>query len=162
MEIGQDSVVTIHYTLTDDEGKVLDSSEGRSPMAYLQGHGNIVAGLEKEMVGKSAGAKLQVTVAPADGYGERTGPGPQQVKKKEFGKDADKLHEGMPFRAASSDGTEVTLWISKIEGAWVHIDTNHPLAGENLHFDIEVLDVRAASPEELSHGHVHGAHGHNH
>jgi len=162
MEIGPDSVVTIHYTLKNGEGKVLDSSDGRAPLAYLQGHGNIVAGLEKQLLGKAVGDKLQAEVPPSEGYGERTGPGPQQVKKKEFGKDAEKLHEGMPFRAASSDGTEVTLWITKIQGSWVHIDTNHPLAGETLHFDVEVLEIREASAEELAHGHVHGIHGHNH
>ncbi len=160
--IGQDSVVTIHYTLTNDEGKVLDSSNGRAPLAYLQGHGNIVSGLEKELAGKAVGAKLSVDVPASEGYGERTGPGPQQVKKTEFGKDADKLREGMPFQAESSDGNVVTLWVAKIEGAWVHIDTNHPLAGQTLHFDVEIVDIRAATAEELAHGHVHGPHGHNH
>jgi FKBP-type peptidyl-prolyl cis-trans isomerase SlyD len=162
MEIGPDAVVVIHYTMKDNAGKILDSSEGQGPMAYLQGHDNVVPGLEKELAGKTAGAKLSVSVSPADGYGERTGPGPQRVKKKEFGKDADKLRQGLSFRADSSDGTPVTLWITKVEGAWVHVDTNHPLAGETLNFEVKVIEVREGSAEEIAHGHVHGAHGHHH
>ena len=162
LQIDADSVVTIHYTLKNDEGQILDSSDGRSPLAYLHGHSNIVPGLENALVGQKVGAKMNISVPPAEGYGERTGPGPQQVKKKEFGKDADKLAEGMPISAEASDGTRVTLWITKVEGSWVHVDTNHPLAGQTLNFDVEIVDIRAASAEELSHGHVHGPHGHNH
>jgi len=162
LQIDLNAVVTIHYTLKGDEGKVLDSSAGRAPLAYLHGHGNIVTGLETALAGQAVGDKIAVSVPPAEGYGERTGPGPQQVKKKEFGKDANKLTEGMPIRASASDGTEVTLWITKVEGSWVHVDTNHPLAGQTLHFDVEVVEIREATPEELAHGHVHGPHGHQH
>ena len=161
-QIDADKVVLIHYTLKDDDGTVLDSSAGRAPLAYLHGHANIVTGLENALAGQEVGAKISVSIPPAEGYGERTGPGPQQVKKKEFGKDADKLREGMPIRAQGSDGTDVTLWITKIEGSWVHVDTNHPLAGKTLNFDVEVMEIRAASAEEIAHGHVHGPHGHHH
>ena len=153
--------VRIHYTLTNDEGETLDSSAGGAPLAYLHGHGNIVPGLEEGLEGADAGANLKIKVPPAKGYGERTGEGPQAVKRTEFPKDMN-LHPGMPIRAEDGQGNTVILFVAKAEGAWVHLDINHPLAGVTLHFDIEVVEIRDASAEEIAHGHVHGPGGHHH
>lgn len=150
-----------HYTLTDDDGAVLDSSSGRSPMAYLHGHGNIVPGLEKELVGKTAGDAFKAKLAPADAYGERQGPGAQAVHRSNFPKDFE-LVPGRPIRAEGSDGEPITLWITEVKGAQVYVDINHPLAGKTLHFDVEVVGVRAATADEVTHGHAHGVDGHAH
>ena len=160
--IGEGSVATIHYTLSNDEGKVLDTSRGGEPLAFLAGAGNIVTGLENALIGKKVGDTVQVVVPPEDGYGEVTGDGPQAVPKREFGKHASDLREGMPLRLQASDGSPVVVWIHEIRGSRVFIDTNHPLAGKTLHFDVEVLDLREASAEEVAHGHVHGPGGHHH
>ena len=151
-------VGAIHYRLTTPEGETLDSSAGREPLVYLHGSHNIVPGLESALAGAVAGEERRAEVAPADGYGERTGDGPQSVHRRDFPKDAD-LREGMAFRAQGSDGHEVTLWISKLEGSRVWVDTNHPLAGQTLIFDVTVVAVRAATADEAAHGHAHGIHG---
>lgn len=149
-----DKVASIHYVLRNDEGKVLDSSSGRAPLAYLHGHGNIVPGLERRLEGHKAGDKVQAVVPPSEGYGESTGE-PQAVHRREFPKDV-QLYEGMPFRATNSAGEEVVLWIHAIRGAQIYVHTDHPLAGQTLHFDIDIVDVRDASEDEIAHGHVHG------
>ena len=160
--IAEDKVAVIHYTLTDDDGKVLDSSFGGPPMAFLAGGQNIVPGLEAALMGKTNGDKVSVVVAPADGYGDRTGPGPQSVKKSEFGKQTSNLHEGRPLRMKASDGSDVTVWVTKMEGSRVWLDADHPLAGKNLHFEVSILEVRDSSEEERAHRHVHGPGGHHH
>lgn len=159
--IAAGKVVHIHYTLTNDDGEVLDSSAGGHPLAYLHGYGNIVPGLEEGLEGASTGDQRQVDVAPEKGYGELQGDGPQAVRRSEFPKDMD-LREGMPVRAEDGQGNAVVLWITKVEGAWVHVDINHPLAGQTLHFDVEVTEVRDATDVEIAHGHVHGPGGHHH
>ena len=126
MQIDQNSVVSIHYTLTNDEGTVIDSSINIDPLVYLQGAGNIIPGLENALVGKSAGDTLTVRIAPEDGYG----------------------------------ATE--LEVTAVNGNMVTIDANHPLAGQHLNFDVTVVEVRAATQEEMDHGHVHGHGGHHH
>lgn len=160
LTIADGMVVGIHYTLTDDEGTTLDSSAGRAPLFYLHGAGNIVEGLEDELVGKTIGDKLTAHVPPAKGYGELEGPGPQAVPKSEF-KGMD-ISKGMPFRAQASNGETIVLWITDIRGSRVYVDTNHPLAGKTLHFDVEVIDLREASEDEKAHGHAHGPDGHHH
>ena len=160
--ITADSVVTMHYTLTDDDGKVLDSSDGRDPLAYLHGHGGIVVGLENALEGHTPGDEVEVSVPPAEGYGEHNGQEPELVPKRAFGKDAPLLQVGMPIRAETSDGTPVVLWIVEDRGSRVLLDGNHPLAGKTLHFKVQIVDVRQATPEELAHGHVHGPGGHHH
>lgn len=160
MTIQQDSVVTLHYTLKDDSGKVLDSSEGREPLAYLHGHGNLVPGLERELTGRSAGEKLSVTVAPAEGYGERDERLVQQVPRRSF-KGVANLRVGMRLRAETDQGP-IGVHVTRIAGDMVTVDANHPLAGQNLNFEVEITEVRAATGEELSHGHVHGPGGHEH
>ena len=160
MQIAQDSVVSIHYTLTSDAGEVIDSSSGGDPLAYLQGHGNLIPGLERELQGKRAGDKLSVRIAPADAYGEQDESLIQDVPRSAFGQNQN-VTVGMQFHAQSNHGDR-TVTITKIVGDTITVDGNHPLAGQHLNFSVEVTDVRAATPEELSHGHVHGPGGHHH
>ncbi len=159
MTIGTDSVVTIHYTLTDDTGEVLDRSEPGEPLAYLHGHGNIIPGLEKELAGKSAGEALTVTVPPAEAYGEFDKNLVQSVPRRALRGIKD-VKAGMRLQAQTEQGTRA-LTVTKVIGDMVTLDGNHPLAGKSLRFDVRIEEVRAATEEELSHGHVHGPHGHH-
>lgn len=161
MQAADKTVVSIHYTLTNDAGEVLDSSEGREPLGYLQGAGNIIPGLEKALAGKSAGEKMKVSVTPAEGYGLRDESQVQVVPRAAFGGDPG-LEPGMQFQARNPQGYVQVVTIVKVEGDDITLDGNHPLAGETLHFDVEIVEIRAASEEELAHGHVHGAGGHHH
>lgn len=160
MQIAKHKVVAIDYTLTGPDGAVLDSSEGREPLAYLHGGGNIIAGLESELEGKTKGDSLDVTVAPADGYGERNEALIQQVPRSMF-EGVDKIEPGMRFNAMSDAGPRVVV-VTAVDDDGVTIDGNHPLAGIELRFAVTVMEVRDASEEELEHGHVHGAGGHQH
>lgn len=160
MTIKAQSVVAIHYTLTDDEGVELDSSRGQNPLTYLHGGGNIIPGLERALVGRRAGDKLQVEVAAADAYGEFIDDMVQAVPLSAFGEGTE-VTVGMRFTARNED-RELAVVVTRIEGDSVTVDGNHPLAGKNLHFDVDVIAVRDATPIELSHGHVHGPGGHNH
>ncbi|NKF21071.1 FKBP-type peptidyl-prolyl cis-trans isomerase [Solimonas marina] len=160
MEIADQRVVSMHYTLTNDKGEVIDSSQGNEPLAYLHGAGNIIPGLEKALAGKQAGDKLTVKIAPADGYGERNDALIQQVPRRAF-QGVDDIKPGMRFNAQGPQGP-VQVTVTRVAGDMVTIDGNHPLAGEALNFDVEVTEVRAASAEEMQHGHVHGPGGHHH
>lgn len=160
MKIAQDSVVSFHYTLKDQDGDVIDKSDGE-PMAYLHGHGQIVAGLERELTGKAAGDKLQVQVSPADGYGEYNAALIQQVPRDAFRKISG-LHVGMELHTQTRNGGHATVVVKEIGPKFVKVDGNHSLAGKTLFFDIEIAEVRSASEEELSHQHVHGPGGHHH
>ena len=160
MEISSDRVVIIHYTLKDDSGTVLDSSAGGEPLAYIQGHGNLVSGLEKALEGKEHGSSLAVVVAPAEGYGERDEALIQRVPKRTLQGSGD-IKKGMQFQARTDDGMRL-FTVTAVIGDMVTLDGNHPLADQTLHFDIEVVGVREATAEELEHGHVHGAGGHHH
>ena len=158
-KIAAEKVVSIHYTLTNDDGEVLDSSAGGDPLVYLHGAGNIVPGLEKELEGKIAGEKLEVVVPAADGYGEREGPGPQSVPRSVF--EGVDVEPGMSFVVEDEDGEEMAMWVVEVGDEEVLIDSNHPLAGETLHFSVEVVGVRAATEDELTHGHAHDGHHHH-
>jgi len=160
MQIADRCVAYIHYTLKNDAGEVLDSSEGAEPMAYLHGAGNIIPGLEKALAGKQAGDKLSVKVPPEEGYGVRDLAKIQQVPRRMFQGVAD-IKPGMRFHAQSEQG-QMTVVITQVAGDMVTVDANHPLAGEALNFDVEVAQVREATAEEVLHGHVHGAGGHHH
>jgi FKBP-type peptidyl-prolyl cis-trans isomerase SlyD len=161
MQISQDMVVSIHYTLTDKAGETIDSSvEHGEPLAYLHGHGNIVPGLENALTGKTIGDKFDVSVEPAEGYGEHYAELVQQVPREAF-EGVEHLEPGMQFQADTGMGPRL-FTITEVNGDTVTVDGNHPLAGEVLNFAIEVTAVRAASEEELSHGHVHGPGGHHH
>jgi FKBP-type peptidyl-prolyl cis-trans isomerase SlyD len=160
MKIARDSVVSIDYTLTDDKGEVLDSSKGQKPLDYLHGHGQIVPGLERELEGKQLGDSFKVDVAPKDGYGEHNPRRIVQVPRTELPSDlAPEI--GMQLAAEGPDGEVVPLWITAVTDSQVTLDGNHPLAGQTLHFAIDIRGVREATKEELTHGHVHGP-GHEH
>jgi FKBP-type peptidyl-prolyl cis-trans isomerase SlyD len=154
MVIEKDRVVTIDYKLQDSEGQVIDSSEDSDPLVYIHGNDNIIAGLEKHLLGKQAGDKVSCVVPAKEGYGERDDSLVFKVTKAEFG-DGAQIEEGMQFEAHGEDGAQIVTVVG-IEGDEVTIDANHPLAGEELHFTVDVKDVREATPEELEHGHVHG------
>lgn len=156
MPIAPNDVVTIHYTLKDDADKVIDSSSGGEPLAYLHGHGNIVPGLERELAGKSVGDRLTVRVPAAEGYGEYDRALVQKVPRRAL-KGIANLRVGLRLQAGHQAVT-----VTHIAGDMVTLDGNHPLAGQDLNFDVEVTAVRPATEQELAHGHVHGHGGHHH
>jgi FKBP-type peptidyl-prolyl cis-trans isomerase SlyD len=160
MKIAKDVAVSIEYTLTGPDGKVIDTSEGHEPLVYLHGAGNIIPGLERELEGKGVGDALTVSVAAADGYGEHRANLVQEVQRQSF-QGVEKVEEGMQFQANTPQGPRVVR-VTKVAGDRVTIDANHPLAGIPLKFDVKVVDVRAATQEELDHGHAHGPGGHHH
>lgn len=157
-----DKVATISYTVKDDKGQIIDSSEGDEPLVYLHGAKNIIVGLENELTGKAVGDAFDVTVEPSEGYGEYNADMVKVVPRDAF-EGVDKVEPGMVF-TAQTEGGPMQLMVTGIEGDQVTIDPNHPLAGKVLHFSGEVTDIRDASVEEISHGHVHGpgASGHHH
>lgn len=157
--IANDLVVEFNYTLTNGEGQILDKSEGQ-PLAYLHGASNIIPGLENALLGKTVGDKLTVTVPAAEAYGEYHAEMVQEVPRQMF-QGVDNIQPGMQFQAQTEDGVQFVT-VKAVEGENVIIDGNHPLAGQELTFDVEIVSVREASQEELDHGHVHGAGGHHH
>lgn len=160
MQITQDTVVSIHYTLTDDAGKTIDSSAGGEPLAYLHGNGNLIPGLERALEGKQAGDSLNVKISPAEGYGEHDKSLIQQIPRRVL-KGIGNIHVGMQLQAQSDQGSRAVT-VTHVAGDMVTIDGNHPLAGQNLNFEVQITEVRAATEEELAHGHVHGPGGHHH
>jgi FKBP-type peptidyl-prolyl cis-trans isomerase SlyD len=152
--IEEDTVVSMHYTLTDDEGNVIDSSEGNEPLTYLQGAGNIIPGLERAMVGKSEGDTLHVSVEPEDGYGEVLGELIKEVERSAF-EGIDDIEIGMAFQAETENGMAQQVVVVDVNDEHVTIDANHALAGKPLNFTVEVIAVRSATEEEIAHGHVH-------
>lgn len=150
--IAKDQVVSIHYTLTDDTGDTVDSSEGRDPLQYLHGHSNIVSGLEKALEGRTEGDKVEVAVPPEEGYGERDEERVQKVPRDQIA--IPDLKEGMMLQAQTPQGA-IPLKVVELTDSEVTVDANHQLAGQTLHFAVEVVGVRPAEPEELDHGHVH-------
>ncbi len=160
MEISKDKVATLNYVLKNDQGEVMDQSND-GQFAYLHGANNIIPGLEKALEGKRVGDKVSVTVAPEEGYGERDLGQIQQVPRNMFPADID-IQPGMQFQAQSPDGQMMVVMVTAVNDDTISVDGNHPLAGENLHFEVEIVDVRDASGEELEHGHVHGPGGHEH
>lgn len=160
MTIALHKVVTLNYTLKNSEGTLLDTSEGREPLVYLHGVGALIPGLEKELEGKGAGDKLNAVIAPEHAYGERRDDLMKLVPKSGF-QGEEKMVVGMQVQLQTEHGPAIAT-ISKIEGEDVTLDLNHPLAGMTLHFDVAVEDIREATEDEISHGHVHGPGGHNH
>jgi FKBP-type peptidyl-prolyl cis-trans isomerase SlyD len=159
MKIAKDSVVRFHYTVSEVGQEALESSNDREPLAILYGHGNIIPGLETAMLDREAGESFGVDVAAADAYGEKRDGLSQRVPKKHFG--AQKLEPGMQVVLQTNFGPRAVT-IEKVGMSVVDVDLNHPMAGKDLHFDVEIVDVREASAEELEHGHVHGDGGHHH
>jgi len=153
MKIDNNMVVGMHYSLKNDAGELIDSSDGGEPLVYLQGSGNIISGLEAALLGKAVGDKLDVSVEASDAYGERRAELVQKVPKEAFQGVAD-LSVGMRFEAETEHGPAPVV-ITGIEGDLVTVDGNHELAGVRLHFAVSIESIRAASPEEIAHGHVH-------
>ncbi|MEP3349094.1 MAG: peptidylprolyl isomerase [Marinomonas sp.] len=160
MQITENTVVSMHYTLTDEQGQELDSSVGQDPLVFLSGAQNIIDGLDKALQGKAAGEKLAVSVAPEDGYGAVHQELIQKVPAENF-QGVDDIQVGMQFMAQTPGG-EQPVTVIGVEEDGIMLDGNHPLAGKTLNFDVEIVDVREASTEELEHGHVHGDGGHHH
>ena len=153
MKVEKNKVISIHYTLKDDNGNVIDTSEGREPLAYLHGNHNIISGLEEQLEGKEVGDKLSVDVKPEKGYGVVDESLKMVLKKEQF-ENPDGLQVGMQFQAQIGDKIAIYT-ITNIKDNDVYVDGNHPLAGMNLHFDVEIMDIRDATAEELEHGHAH-------
>ncbi len=153
MQVSEKCIVSIHYTLTDKEGDVLDSSEGKEPLHYLHGASNIIPGLEKELAGKSTGDQLNVVVSPTDGYGERQEQLVQEVPRTAFD-GVDHIAPGMQFEA-QTEGGPMHVVVTEVTEDTVTVDGNHPLAGQELNFEVSVEQVREATEEEVSHGHPH-------
>jgi FKBP-type peptidyl-prolyl cis-trans isomerase SlyD len=160
MTISSNKVVTIHYTLTNDSGEVLDSSEGHEPLAYIHGNGNIIPGLENALNGRTVGDKFDVSIPPEDGYGLRDNNLVQSVPKSAF-QGVEEILPGMQFQAQSPEGMQLVTVVD-LDGDEVILDGNHPMADITLHFAVEVQAIRDATSEELEHGHVHGPGGHHH
>jgi FKBP-type peptidyl-prolyl cis-trans isomerase SlyD len=159
MQIGDKTVVRFEYTLKDDGGQVLDTSDGREPLTYIHGGGNIIPGLEKALVGKSAGDSIEATVPPEEGYGRRDD---SLVRNVPIRKLSDKNPvAGRRYRAQLEEGVAIVM-VTSVKGDYATVDANHPLADKTLHFAVKVVSVRAATDEELEHGHVHGEGGHHH
>lgn len=152
--IGDNSVVSMHYKLTDNDGNVIDSSEGMEPLTYLHGAGNIIPGLEKALVGKVEDHSLTVKVQPSDGYGEIMQELIQTLDKAAF-QGVETVEAGMSFEAQGPDGLSKRIVVKKVEDDQITIDANHPLAGVELNFDVNIVSVREATAEEKTHGHVH-------
>lgn len=160
MQIEPQKVVTLNYTLTNNDGKVIDQSNDGT-FAYLHGASNIIPGLENALLGKAKGEAMDVAVEPADGYGELDPAKTQTVSRSMFPEDTD-IEVGMQFHAQGPNGETLVVSVSDVADDNVTVDGNHPLAGVALNFAVEVMDVREATAEELEHGHVHGENGHDH
>jgi FKBP-type peptidyl-prolyl cis-trans isomerase SlyD len=160
VDITADRVVLILYTLKDDAGAVIDSSAGGDPLAYIQGHGNLVAGLEKALEGKKEGDAVVVSVTPAEGYGVHDAALIQRVPKRSL-QGSGEIKKGMQFQGQTPEGMRL-FTVTALVGDMVTLDGNHPLADKTLNFEVQIVSVREATGEELEHGHVHGAGGHHH
>ncbi|MDA8734433.1 peptidylprolyl isomerase [Porticoccaceae bacterium] len=161
MSIKDNSAVSFHYSLADDEGQQLDSSAGKEPLAYLHGAGNIIPGLENALTGKAVGDSMTVAVSAAEGYGEVQQELIQDVPRTSF-QGVEQIEVGMQFEAQTGQGGTVPVTVTAVTDETVTVDGNHPLAGKNLNFDVSIEAVRDATAEELEHGHVHGPGGHEH
>jgi FKBP-type peptidyl-prolyl cis-trans isomerase SlyD len=159
MQVGKDKIATINYTLKDSDGNMIDKSQDGS-FTYLHGAGNIITGLENSLEGTQSGDKLAVIVEPKDGYGDRNDNNVHKVPLSVFPGESE-VKPGMSFQATADNGQNITVTVVSVENDEAVVDTNHPLAGVTLHFDVEVLDVRQASVEEISHGHAHGPGSHD-
>ncbi|NLC99580.1 MAG: peptidylprolyl isomerase [Gammaproteobacteria bacterium] len=161
MLITNQHVVAIDYTLSNDAGEVIDSSAGAEPLVYLHGASNIIAGLENALAGKAVGDELEVSIEPEDAYGEYSAELITNLGREMF-EGVEELEVGMQFHASAPDGGMQIVTIRDVDGDQVTIDGNHPLAGQQLNFKVKVVSIRAASEEEIAHGHVHGEGGHQH
>jgi FKBP-type peptidyl-prolyl cis-trans isomerase SlyD len=160
MQLIKDKVAVINYTLKNKEGEIIDQSNDGT-FTYLHGARNIIPGLENALEDKKAGDKTSVVIEPKDAYGERDLEKIQRVPLDMFPDDVE-IQEGMQFEAQSSEGAPTIVTVTVIDAGEVVVDENHPMAGIQLHFEVELVEVRDATEQELEHGHVHGPHGHDH
>ena len=161
MKVEKDKVVLMHYTLKNDAGDVIDSSDGGDPLPFLQGHGNIIPGLESALEGSKMGDKLDVSIKPEDGYGERMKNAIQEIPSSAL-QGIDEVKVGMQLQSQDQDGNAFLVTVTKVEDDKITVDGNHPLAGQTLHFSVSIESIRKAETEELSHGHVHADGNHHH
>jgi len=161
MKAETNSVVSFHYSLTDEAGEPIENSHERDPMSILLGAGNIIPGLESAMAGREPGDRFDVTVTPEHAYGERRDGFTQRVPKKYF-EQAQRLKPGMTTLLKTQDGSQRMVVVMKIGQSVIDVDLNHPMAGKTLNFAVEILDVRVASEEEIAHGHAHAPGAHQH
>ncbi len=156
MQITKNKVAAIHYTLRDNDGNILDSSDGREPLYYIHGIGNLIPGMEENLEGKIIGDKFEIKISPDKGYGDLNPQLIQKVPINAFG--GQEVKEGMRFQ--TDRGTVVRVTEVGVEN--ITVDANHPLAGVELNFKVEIMEVRSATEDEIQHGHVHGPGGHHH
>jgi FKBP-type peptidyl-prolyl cis-trans isomerase SlyD len=165
MNISKNTVPSLTYTLKNDSGDVLDQANKENPFFYLHGHSGVIAGLEKALEGKTTGDTLNLEIPPEDAYGQRRESSIQEMPLDMFGNiDKSEVYEGAQFQAETNQGMQIVT-IKQVNEKTVTIDGNHPMAGLTLHFDIEIQEIRAATEEEITHGHIHahgGSCGHNH
>jgi FKBP-type peptidyl-prolyl cis-trans isomerase SlyD len=162
LPIADQSVVSVHFTLFNQSGETLDTTIGNDPIVYLHGSGQFIPGLERALEGRFAGDKFVATVPPEDGFGIREGDGAKAYPRDAFPPDLE-IEPGMEFTVGDDDdGDPLIVWVMEVTAEQVFVDINHPLAGETLTFDVEVVSVRPATKQELEHGHAHGHHGHHH
>jgi len=159
--IKKDMVVSIKYRLTNNSGEVLDEADSSDPFSYLHGHQQVIPGMENGLAGLKKGDKTKLTITPDEGYGEINEQLKLTLKREMFPKDFP-LEAGTQFQADLGNGRSSVFTVLEVKEKEVSVDGNHPLAGETLNFDIEVLEVRKATKEELEHGHAHGGDGHHH
>lgn len=159
MNIAKDHVVRFHYTMTDDAGNEIDSSEDE-PMTYLHGHGGLMQGLEEALVGKTTGDRLEVNLSPEKAFGERQDNAEQRLPVKHL-IGAKSWKPGMTAIVQTQHGQR-QVTVLKVGHTMATVDTNHPLAGQAVNFNVEVVEVRPATTEEINHGHAHGPGGHHH
>lgn len=160
MQVAAKKIVSIEYTLKDDDGNIVDSSKGGDPLVYLHGANNLIPGLEKQLEGKSSGDELNVRIPPEEAYGNRDDAKVESVNKSMFGDENIKV--GAQYHAAGPNNEHFVVTVVDVKDDMVTIDANHPLAGVHLNFEVKVVEVREATEEELSHGHAHGPGGHQH
>jgi len=161
VSLDPNKVISFNYTLKDDQGAVIESTTNKQPLTFISGQNQIIPKLEEALNGMLIGGKKNVKVEAAEAYGEYDEKAIQNVKKEQFPAEA-KLEVGMRYVANSPDGKQMPFLITEVKEEDIKVDFNHPLAGKNLEFDVELLDIRDATPEEISHGHVHGPDGHHH
>ncbi len=158
--ITKDTAVKFNYILKDDDGKILDQSQEGQPLGYLHGHNNIIPGLEQQLEGKSAGETLTAIVEPADGYGDYQEQAVQHVPRDNF-QGVEDIQPGMQFQSEAG-GQVMLVTVTEVNDKEVTVDANHPLAGKRLTFEVEIQEVRAATEDEINHGHAHGIGGVEH
>ena len=160
MQVSEHKVVTLKYEVVDEQGQLVDRSEDDGPLAYIHGNGQLIFGLETSLTGHVQGEKLSIDVPPDQGYGERDENGIQKVSRSQFD-NGDEIEAGMQFETQDDEEHQIVTVVG-VEGDEITLDTNHQLAGMTLHFKVEIVEVRDATPEELDHKHVHGPGGHHH